>query len=903
MDIIELFPNRQIHNNKTGLVEKTYMLEYLSYLSDYKIPYALCIVELDNLSNIADTFGKNTSDELYKNVSNRIQLEIGAKGVFGYYDDASIMIVFPNVDNYNKIYGILNDFYSGKTLRQDYFVNNISYYITATTGAAVYPIDASSLDELMIVVQKALTRGKQKGRNCFITYVHSKHKDILLDSTNKVSYSKLMDDIAVSFRLCSPMNTFLENTLRMIKEVLGITGAFFIDNESNMISSKSIGSNQLSLLTTRNFESILKSSDLVNMSNLDSIYDDVLKKKLSDNKMKSFIIKNVIFGQKSFGYVGFYSEISDKIWSNEDISLLVHVEKLIGMSRTLENKSTMIETRKSLYVNKLGEVVDVYTLNSPLFEGLSQTTERRYMFSKNLLSNVVRWDKNAVEYFDLPDEYFFDTSGVWLNKIHPDDLDEYVKSRDAVINGISEYQNIDYRVLNKQGEYIVCTSKAVKIKNNEGYELLVGTVENHGIASRIDATTNLYSIGEFIELFKNYKNNDINPTVLYIGINNFTEVNDLYGYSFGNKVLSTVSSYFQYIAKNSINVFKMDGVKFAFVFTNKEKLDIEELYEKIKNHLKNYILVDKIKVNLSISGGAVHNTCDFDENSVQTSCKYALLQSKSLKNGKLIWFDNQLLNSNVKNIELINELRRSIALGFKGFEIYYQPVVYISNNQIYGAEALLRWKSENLGFVSPGVFMPWLETDPSFYDLGNWILEQAMKEGIRYLNKYPSFILNINIAYTQLSNPNFKSDLLDIINKTEYPLNNLCLEITERCRQLDRDFLCNELEELRSLGIKIAIDDFGTGTATLNLLNDLSVDVIKIDRSFIIDILTNKKCQAIIQAITECAKNLDIKVCCEGIEDKVVLDFISKYYINTYQGYYYSRPIPHHEFMDKFINN
>ena len=902
MDIRELFPNKQIFHTETDLVENAYIMEYINYLIDSKIPFALGIMEIDNLSNISETFGKDISDELFASICQNLISELNGKGILGHYNEDSVFLVFPYVDTYDKIYAIFNDLYMGTSLRKDYAASNINYHLTATSGAAVYPADAVTLSELMLAVNKALYRGKQKGRNCYITYVHNKHKDIQLDTTAKISYSKLIDDIALSFRLCSPMNTFLENILRMIKEVLGITGAFFIDNESNMLSSKSIGSNQLATLTIRNFESILKAADSVN-SNINSIYDEALKKKLLDYKMNSFILKKVIFGQKCFGCVGFYSEKTDKTWSNDDINLLVHIEKLIGMSRTLENGSTMIETRKSLYVNKLGEIVDVYTLNSPLFEGLAQTTERRYMFSKNLLSNIVRWDKNAVEYFDLPDEYFLDNSGIWLNKIHPDDVDEYVKSRDAVINGESEYQNIDYRVLNKQGDYIVCTSRAVKIKNNEGYELLVGTVENHGIASRIDATTNLYSIGEFIEVFKNYKTNCINPSVLYIGITNFTQINDLYGYTFGNKVLSTVSSYFQYIAKNEISVFKMDGVKFSFVFTGKQKLDIDEIYEKIKNHLKNYILVDKVKVNLNISGGAVYDTADFDENSVQTSCKYALLQSKSLKTGKLIWFDNQLLASNVKNIELINELRRSIAQGFQGFEIYYQPVVFMETNQIYGAEALLRWKSDNLGFVSPGVFMPWLETDPSFYDLGNWILEQSMREGIKYLDKFPNFTLNINIAYTQLSNPNFKSDFLDIIQKVEYPIQNVCLEITERCRQLDRDFLCNEIEELRSLGVKIAIDDFGTGTATLNLLNDLSVDVIKIDRSFIIDILTNKKCQAIISAITDCAKNLGIRVCCEGIEDKVVLDFISQYHINTYQGYYYSKPIPHEDFMSKFILN
>lgn len=121
--------------------------------------------------------------------------------------------------------------------------------------------------------------------------------------------------------------------------------------------------------------------------------------------------------------------------------------------------------------------------------------------------------------------------------------------------------------------------------------------------------------------------------------------------------------------------------------------------------------------------------------------------------------------------------------------------------------------------------------------------------------------MNVNIAYTQLSNPNFKTHFINIVNKLKFPIKNICLEITERCCQLDRLFPCRKIEELRNLGTEIAIDDFGTGT--LSLLNDLSVDLIKIDSSFIIDILSNNKYQSIIKAITECVKNLKIKVCCE----------------------------------------
>lgn len=216
-------------------------------------------------------------------------------------------------------------------------------------------------------------------------------------------------------------------------------------------------------------------------------------------------------------------------------------------------------------------------------------------------------------------------------------------------------------------------------------------------------------------------------------------------------------------------------------------------------------------------------------------------------------------------------------------------------------EALLRWNHEPFGEVSPGVFIPWLENDVSFCDLGNWILEKALSDGKPILEKYPDFIINVNIAYTQLENIGFRTAVEEILKRTEFPPENLCLELTERCRVLDREYLKQEIEYFKSIGIKIAIDDFGTGFSSLNLLSELSVDTLKIDRGFVLDIEDKPTNQAIVEAVTLCARKLGVKVCIEGVETRKLIDFLNQYGAYSYQGYYYSKPVRKEEFINKFV--
>ena len=187
--------------------------------------------------------------------------------------------------------------------------------------------------------------------------------------------------------------------------------------------------------------------------------------------------------------------------------------------------------------------------------------------------------------------------------------------------------------------------------------------------------------------------------------------------------------------------------------------------------------------------------------------------------------------------------------------------------------------------------------------MGNWIIKSALTEGLKLVQKFPDFVLNVNVAYPQLSHVGFEEKVKSILEETGFPAKNLCFELTERCRQLEKNYLQNIIDSLKSLGIKIAIDDFGTGFSSLNLLSELSVDTLKIDRGFVFDIQTNIANQAIVKAVTGCASDLNVNVCLEGLEDRQMIDFVKRYAVYSYQGYHFSRPITMEQFVEKYFDN
>ena len=193
--------------------------------------------------------------------------------------------------------------------------------------------------------------------------------------------------------------------------------------------------------------------------------------------------------------------------------------------------------------------------------------------------------------------------------------------------------------------------------------------------------------------------------------------------------------------------------------------------------------------------------------------------------------------------------------------------------------------------VPPNEFIPWLESDISFYDLGLWILRQAMYDGLGLIQSYPDLAMGVNISYKQLERESFLDDVLSLLQQTGFPAQNLVLEFTEHCRSLDMNRLQYIVKFFNSHGIRIAADDFGTGYSSLMLLRNVEFDAIKIDQNFIRGMLDRSRDKVLVNTMIECAHRLDTAVCVEGLETEELMSITKGYNAEFYQGYLIAKPL------------
>ncbi|MGN0140807.1 MAG: EAL domain-containing protein [Roseburia sp.] len=539
-------------------------------------------------------------------------------------------------------------------------------------------------------------------------------------------------------------------------------------------------------------------------------------------------------------------------------------------------------------------MLDTSGLQERTFEAFSNTNKSSYLFLCNMRTNVSRWSKNAVEYFDLPGEYMYDAGAIWETYIHPEDLEQYLRNYERVITGVSKWQDFEYRARNRDGNYVVCTCRCTVLKGENGQpDLFSGTIVNHGIIDNIDPITNLHNNQEFMRQLNRMIAAQHSLVVLKTGISMFSRINVMYGTMCGNEVLRQFGERLRDIVGDQGKVYRLDGAKFAVCLPGWTREMVEELYSRIQRMAHQDISLESLTVPLKVAGGAViledySGTAD----SVRSSLAYALNQSKHAHHGELVFFRDVVQNGDRKNLELIAVIHQSVMKGCDGFYLCYQPLVDVGSGRIIGMEALVRWNQEPYGEIPPGQFIPWLEEDPGFFHLGNWIMMRALTDAVRIREKIKSkFILNVNITASQLERREFRETVLGMLEETGFPPEDFCMELTERCRELDQKFLKAEMAFFHSYGIKLALDDFGTGFSSLELLRELPVDELKVDMSFVRDIHNKPVNQAIIQSVVQCANTIGIKTCIEGVEDAHVSEFLRQYDATYYQGYYYSKPV------------
>ena len=536
-------------------------------------------------------------------------------------------------------------------------------------------------------------------------------------------------------------------------------------------------------------------------------------------------------------------------------------------------------------------------LTTKIFDIVRSVPKGQFVFMENMRAGISNWSKDAVEYFGLPGINLNNTREILSALVHPDDLPKWEQELDAAMTLQSDGFFYTYQIKNAMGEYVHCTGKGKMILGDDGEPLIfAGSITIHQGEEAHDAITDLPKFQTFLGNVSHTKKENKECLIMALEIKRFNSINALYGYNFGSKTLYETARIIKSIVGDYGRVYRLEGISFGVLFKNSNLDYAREVFSKVRERLANFSL-DGSLLDIEIHAGALYTKNYMVSSQTMYSCVLSALEkAKDEESYELVVFDDESHETNFKMLELLDAIKAGIRNNCEGFYLCYQPFVSTVTGKIIGAEALIRWRSPIYGEVSPGRFVPHLESHPCFYDLSIWVLRKAIEDTKEILVSNPGFFVNVNMSYSQLERPEFKHEVLMILEEFDFPKKNLQLELTERCRNLDMNYLRKQLEFFRSHGIKIALDDYGTGNSTINLLCDLPITCVKIDQTFILHILDKTNNRVVVDSTVQCAKRLGLNVCFEGVETQEIKDFIGKYSANYHQGYFYSRPVE----FDKF---
>lgn len=524
---------------------------------------------------------------------------------------------------------------------------------------------------------------------------------------------------------------------------------------------------------------------------------------------------------------------------------------------------------------------------------VNMLAEDTYIYMLHLNQNRAWFSETAKKYFGIRDTYLSDHYKIMGELIHPEDLWEYEEGLPKRLRGEELDRELCVRIRDASGEYhmfSIHTDIVTDEKNGEGY--LIVLLHNENVLPRIDALTDLYSQARFTADLEAAIKKQEPFAVLMIKLERFNNLNIIYGHDFANRLLKKTALQFIFMMDENSAVYRLDGPKFGFILKGCERKGLLAFEGLLRERLARGIRVDDRQMALKICAGAILiEKYDGEADSLSSKAAYALGHSETDHQGKLIIFNDEVCTSNNVDLELMKVIHQSVREGCEGFYVEYQPIVVSGTGRIIGAEALVRWRKEPYGTVPPGRFIEWMETDPAMYDLGNYVLQTALQETVGLLAVLPEFVVNVNVSARQMEREVFRAEVLRILEQTEFPANHLCLELTERCKDMPLEMIKREVEFFQGYGIRMAMDDYGTGSASSGIVLHAPMDEIKLDMSFIRGITDDVKKQAMVRSIVEFANSCGMSTCLEGVETQELQDYLRLYQATWFQGYYYSKPI------------
>ena len=389
------------------------------------------------------------------------------------------------------------------------------------------------------------------------------------------------------------------------------------------------------------------------------------------------------------------------------------------------------------------------------------------------------------------------------------------------------------------------------------------------------------------------KRNKTALAIMLMDLNNFKEVNDTLGHYYGDRLLQCIVPTLKKAIREIDMVARLGGDEFAVILPDTDLEDARIIATRIIDAMKQPFAVDQHELNIGISIGIAQYPNDgIDGDSLLQKADVAMYIAKKNSLGYSVYDLNRDKNS-IDKLIVLGKLRKAITNNL--LTLYYQPIINLHSGKLYSLEVLTRWHDEELGNICPDEFIPFAERSGIIKQLSLWVLDNAVEQYMTWQKLKLDFVLSVNLSARDIQDETMINDLRVILSKHKMPPSQLNIEITENSMMHESDQSHHILSELNQLGISLSIDDFGTGFSSLAYLKKLSTQSIKIDKSFVIDMLDDCSDEVIVRSIIDIAHNLGQDIVAEGIETKECLERLKELNCCYGQGYYICKPLPQME--------